>query len=394
MGGSVDKNDELRASLLYFVDEAIGYRHSLHFFRRWLETGEQSELEGLILEVGREHFVDLSPIIETTFKNPYNTSGTLALNDFIKRFGIFSPKEEGLDIVKIDPLPDLDNTILENLEGNNWVMHNWAESNTYGGRSPFYSIANAFKLLNESKRDSSAIFKLFEQMFGLDTIFSCIIDNDIKHTGKAISHYYPKQANHINKLASTISNNLELNWKDALSRNQIKSKLWLIEKLTEFKAVPKKRSITEPETTTLVVGGWVGMIPFLANMFNKNLDSVINIDIDKSVHSAAHELNIDTHNNFKNSGSDVREVNLIKYKKLLIIDTIVEHFEDHGNWVKTLPKGTTVVLQGNNMFDVPDHVNCHSTLEDFIESCGLNNIIWSGELNLYKCTRYMAIGTT
>ena len=185
------------------------------------------------------------------------------------------------------------------------------------------------------------------------------------------------------------SRTLESFWK-----GQIKSKLWLIEKLTEFKALPKKRSITEPETTTLIVGGWIGMIPFLANMFNKNLDSVINIDIDKSVHSAAHELNIDPHNNFKNSSTDVREFNLKKYKKLLIIDTIVEHFEDHGEWVKILPKGTTLVLQGNDMFDVPDHVNCHKTLEDFIESCGLNNIIWSGELNLHKCTRYMAIGTT
>jgi hypothetical protein len=393
MGGSVDKNAELKVSLLYFVDEAIGYRHSLHFFRRWLETGEQSELEGLILEVGRENFVDLAPIIETV-KNPYNMSGTLALNDFIKRFGIFSPKEEGLNIVKIAPLPDLDNTILENLEGNNWVMHNWVESNTHNGRSPFYSIANAFKLLNKSNGDFLAIFKLFEQMFGLDTIFSCVIDDDIKRTGKAISYYYPKQANHINKLASTISNNLELNWKDALSRNQIKSKFWLIEKLIELKALPKNRSITEPETTTLVVGGWVGMIPFLASMLNKNLDSVINVDIDKSVHSAAHELNAGTHNNFKNSGTDVREVNLAKYKKLLIIDTIVEHFEDHGEWVKTLPAGATVVLQGNDMFDVPDHVNCHLTLEDFIESCGLNSIIWSGELNLHNCTRYMAIGTT
>jgi hypothetical protein len=112
------------------------------------------------------------------------------------------------------------------------------------------------------------------------------------------------------------------------------------------------------------------------------------------VHSAAYELNTGTHNNFKNSGTDVREVNLTKYKNPLVIDTIVEHFKDHGEWVKTLPKGTTVVLQGNDMFDVPDHVNCHKTLEDFIRSCGLNNIIWSGELNLHKCTRYMAIGTT
>jgi hypothetical protein len=183
-----------------------------------------------------------------------------------------------------------------------------------------------------------------------------------------------------------------LNWKDALSRNQIKSKLWLIEKLIKTNIIPKSRSMTEVETSTLVVGGWVGMLPFLSGMLGKNLDSVTNVDIDNTVHSAALTLNSGLHRNFKNSGNDIRTLDLQKHKKLLVIDTIVEHFENHGAWIKTLPTGTTVILQGNDMFDVPEHVNCHKTLEEFLESCGLNSIIWSGELNLHNCTRYMAIG--
>lgn len=392
MDGSVDKNTELKLSLLYFVDEAIGYRHSLHFLRRWLETEEQSELEGLIIEVGRENFVDLSPFIATV-NDPSNTAGTRALNDFIKRFGIFSPEEEGLDIVKIDPLPDLDNTILENLEGNNWAMHNWVESNTHDDRSPFYAIASAFKLLNESNGDFLVIFKLFEQMFRKDTtLFSAILNDDILSLSNILSQYYPTEQQYIVKLAHTISSNPDLNWKDALSRNQIKSKLWLIEKLIQTNVIPKSRNITEVETSTLVVGGWVGMLPFLSGMLGKNLDSVTNVDIDNTVHSAALTLNSGLHRNFKNSGNDIRTLDLQKHKKLLVIDTIVEHFENHGDWIKTLPAGTTVILQGNDMFDVPEHVNCHKTLEEFLESCGLNSIIWSGELNLHNCTRYMAIG--
>ena len=97
---------------------------------------------------------------------------------------------------------------------------------------------------------------------------------------------------------------------------------------------------------------------------------------------------------FRTNVNDVRNLNIAKYEKPIVIDTIVEHFKDHGEWVKTLPKKAMIVLQGNDMFDVPDHVNCHKTLEEFVESCGLNNIIWAGELNLYKCTRYMVIGTT
>lgn len=389
MDGSVDKNAELRSSLLYFVDEAIGYRHSLHFFHRWLETGEQSELEGLILEVGRENFVDLYPII-ASIKDSEDHSGFGVIDDIARIKGLYVPKEwvDGAN-VKVGPLLAADPNRPSLIE-----MCNWINQNAHVVDNPAAVISEAHNLLHSSRTDFYKVFNLMELLFGTDTILSCVIDNDIKKTGQVLGKYYPKQIDHINRLASAIANNMELNWKDALSRNQVKSKLWLIEKLVEFKVIPKSRSITEIETNTLIVGGWVGMIPFLTSMTGKNLDNVINIDIDKTVHSAAHELNTGTHNNFKNSGADIRTVNLKRYKKLIVIDTIVEHFKNHGDWVKTLPTGTIVVLQGNDMFDVPDHVNCHKTLEEFVESCGLNSIIWSGELNLHKCTRYMAIGTT
>jgi hypothetical protein len=152
--------------------------------------------------------------------------------------------------------------------------------------------------------------------------------------------------------------------------------------------------VTDEATNVLLVGGWVGMLSFLADMKGKFLDVVTNIDIDESVHAASADLNSVTKSKFRTSNRDVRKLSIEKYSKPIVIDTIVEHFTDHGEWVKTLPKKAMIVLQGNDMFDVPDHVNCHKTLEEFISSCGLNNIVWSGELNLYKCTRYMAIGTT
>jgi hypothetical protein len=162
-----------------------------------------------------------------------------------------------------------------------------------------------------------------------------------------------------------------------------------------LKILPKPRKYaTDEASNVLLVGGWVGMLSFLADMKGKFLDTVTNIDIDESVHGASSDLNSVTGSTFRTSNRDVRKLNIAKYNKPIVIDTIVEHFADHGEWVKTLPKQAVIVLQGNDMFDVPDHVNCHKTLEEFIASCGLNNIIWSGELNLYKCTRYMAIGTT
>ena len=388
----MDNNTTLRSSLLYFVDEAIGYRHSIHFFHRWLVTGERSELEALIIEVGRENFVDLWPLLN--YLNDNNHSEGIAALQAARERGLYAPKTWSKLPCKLSPLTinlfSADSDV-EIAAGNGWSFRDWVNDNS-GEVDPLSVLGMQVQLLVDSKSDFFKIFELLHMFFG-NTLLSCVIDNDIQLLANILSTYYPTQEVHIMKLAKSLANNIDLNWEDALSRNQIKSKLWLIEKLVDQNLIPKSRSVTEPHTTTLVVGGWVGMLPFLASMNGKNLDSVINMDIDTSVHTAAHELNTGTHNNFKNSAADVREVDLTKYKKLIVIDTIVEHFKDHGEWVKTLPKGTAVVLQGNDMFNVPDHVNCHSSLEEFISGCGLTNILWSGELNLYKCTRYMAIGT-
>ena len=395
MDGSVDKNTELRSALCYFVDEAIGYRHSIHFFHRWLETKNQSELEGLILEIGREHFTDLNPLLETV-KDPSNNAGILKLHEHIKIHGLYTLLEDTTRWPKhIAPPPVLDDSIADAIEGNTWARYNWIEQNTYYRMNPYFVMAMAMKHLRDAHTDFMKIFDVLEMMFGTDTtLFSCVKNNDIPLLGRMLAQYYPAQEVHINRLAESVNSHQELNWTDALSRNQVKSKLWLIEKMSELGMYPKLRKVTDSTTNVLLVGGWVGMLPFLADMKGKYLDTVINVDIDTTVHVAAQELNSVTQSALKVSGADVRKLNIKQYSNPIVIDTIVEHFEKHGEWVKTLPPGTKVVLQGNDMFHVPDHVNCHKTLEEFVESCGLNNIVWAGELSLYKCTRYMAIGTT
>lgn len=392
MDGSVDKNTQLRSALLYFVDEALGYRHSIHFLHRWLETDNRSELEGLVLEIGRERFVDLQPLLDTV-NDPLNLAGIQKLHEYIQIRGLYTPYYDNTWPVKIPPMPYLDDSNLEHIEGNAWSRHNWLEENTHNGMSPYYVTAMAYKLLKESNQDVMKLFDLLELMFGLDeTLFSCVKNQDIPLLGRQLAQYYPEQAQYITTLSLLIHDQQSLNWVDALSRNQVRSKLWLIDKLRELKLFPKKRRVTDPTAHVLLVGGWVGMLPFLADMKGNYLDTVVNIDIDTSVHGASDQLNRFTESDFKVSSKDIRTLDITKYSKPLVIDTIVEHFENHGDWVKTLPPGTTVVLQGNDMFNVPDHVNCHKSLEEFLESCGLNSIIWAGELNLFKCTRFMAIG--
>lgn len=396
MDGSVDKNTELRSALCYFIDEAIGYRHSIHFFHRWLETNEQSDLEGLILEIGREKFIDLQPLLDTV-KDPTNVAGIKTLHHYAQVHGLFTPFIDVEHWPKhIKPMPILSDEDPQHIEGNAWARHHWLEENTHYGLSPYYVLTQAFNALKEANQNFMKIFDVLEMMFGTDTtLFSCVKNSDIPLLGRMIAYYYPTQEKHINRLAQSMNEHPTLiNWKDALSRNQIKSKQWLIDKLEDLKWYPKRRRVTDPATTILLVGGWVGMLPFLADMKRKFLDTVVNIDIDTDVHGASEGLNSVAEHDFKVSSKDVRKINVKQYSNPIVIDTIVEHFEKHGEWVKSLPPGTRVVLQGNDMFHVSDHVNCHKTLEEFIESCGLNNIVWAGELNLHKCTRFMAIGTT
>ena len=343
----MDKNTELRSSILYFVDEAIGFRKSIHHFHRWLEFAEREELSRLVIEVGDEQFVDLRALV----------SSVKIKND--------SRIEAAIDTIK-----------------------------SYG----FFKTTNDFKKMKAMlKRDPSikTIVEFLNSYFGSTTLLSCVLDDDIVLLGKALSFYYPAYKKYINQLALVVSDYPDLNWKDALSRNQIKSKKWLLNKLSTHLAENNNKNIfsARAEPTTIVVGGWVGMLPFLASMQELKLGKVVNIDIDSSVHDAASGLNSSFNPFYNNLDKDIRSVDFFAYKNPIVIDTIVEHFKNHGDWIKTLPPGTTVVLQGNNMFDVKDHVNCHSSLSQFVNNCGLSTIHWQGELILYKCNRYMVIGT-
>jgi hypothetical protein len=344
----MDKNTELRSSLLYFVDEAIGFRKSIHHFHRWVESRSQDDLEALVIEIGFEQFVDLRALVSAIGIN--DKVRIASALDNMNLYGFFKSSE---DLSKIKSMLDADT-----------------------------SIKTLINFLNFYISDP--------------TLLLCVADDDIILLGNVLGFYYPTNKKYISQLALTVCKYPDLNWKDALSRNQIKSKKWLLAKLSNYLTSSKRGNIfaSKSETPTmLVVGGWVGMLPFLASMQGMKLGKVVNIDIDTTVHEAATSLNSQFIPLFSNLDKDIRLVDFFAYNNPLIIDTIVEHFKNHDRWVKSLPAGTEVVLQGNNMFDVIDHVNCHASLIEFVKNSGLAKIKWQGELVLHKCNRYMAIGT-
>lgn len=391
MDGSVDRNTELRNALLFFTDEALGFRKSLHHLHRWFESGEQHDLELLIAEVGIEHHINFWPLI-------HYANGQSELNDqdvktlFLKNLHV--PLEWNPDACMLSPVPPValaGSTLpIINRVDNFWKIKQWIEDNSHV-ENPMTMVAHCLQTIQESRQDFTKLVDILNMLLG-PTVVSCVKNNDINFLSEMVANYYSNAPVFVKNLGAVVNDTPDLNWTDALSRNQIQSKVWLLEKLKESGVLPKSRSVTDKLATTIIVGGWVGMLPMLATMHKINLGDIINVDSDKSVHGASMTLNRSHNKSYKSVDKDIKQYPFNKHKELLVIDTIVEHFENHGEWINTLPKGTTVVLQGNDMFNLPDHVNCHRSLEEFLSNCGLNTILWAGELNLYKCNRFMAIG--
>ena len=221
---------------------------------------------------------------------------------------------------------------------------------------------------------------------------------------------------------------------DALSQGQIKSKQWLLSKIKGIDL-----------GIVFICAGWYGTLATM--MFedeNIYVDKIRSFDIDDSCWKIAEDLNepwkadnwvfkattLDIVSFFTNgyySDKDTTVINKItnldntwsleeKEKsdtnktyhyytinvkgepKLCqevpdtIINTSCEHIEKFTEWFNAILKDKLVVLQSNNYFEIDDHVNCVKDITEFKQQAPLSNIIYEGELELEKYTRFMLIG--
>ncbi len=195
--------------------------------------------------------------------------------------------------------------------------------------------------------------------------------------------------------------------KDALSDGQLNSKLWLLDKIKGIDL-----------GTVFICAGWYGVLATM--MFedeNVYVDKIRSFDIDDSCWKIAEDLNEPWKADnwvFKASTLDI--VGLFNYwygedglyhyfttnikgkrvhiKEMpnTIINTSCEHIENFTKWFNAIPTGKLVALQSNNYFEIEDHVNCVNSLDEFKQQAPLSNIIYEGDLELEKYTRYMLIG--
>jgi hypothetical protein len=169
---------------------------------------------------------------------------------------------------------------------------------------------------------------------------------------------------------------------DAFWSGQIKSKEWLIEKLSPH--VKKFVSID-------IHGGWVGVLASMLFQSHIPIANIRSIDMDPTCESVATMMNKgeEIAGKFRAVTSDMCT---IRSDADVVINTSCEHItqDQYDLWLSGMPNNTLFVLQSNN-YNIPEHVRIASNLEEFKSQCGIN-VLWSGELELPLYTRYMIIG--
>ena len=203
----------------------------------------------------------------------------------------------------------------------------------------------------------------------------------------------------------------EYNLHDAFTQGQLRSKLWLLKHLRGIDL-----------GIVFICAGWYGTLA--RAMFENeriHFNKIRSFDIDPKCAEVADMINkqwniddfkfkastVDIHsfewsdspapsdgtigNFYYNTIADNKTVQL-KDNPNTFINTSCEHIEKFTDWFNLLPAGKLVALQSNDYFDLPEHVNCVKDINQFKQQAPLSNIIYEGELELEKYTRFMLIG--
>lgn len=280
----------------------------------------------------------------------------------------------------------------------------------------------AFGEFNRGDRLSLAVlndFDWLQQKF--ETGFrasSSEISADLSATLGGLEELYPEKP-FIRSLRHTMGEFPDGRWEDALSRGQIQSKRWLVDEL-EKALYPEDQA--EQITTRMdrfwkkvyICASWYGILgDMLLDRFGPDLIGQIRgLDMDPGAVEVANRLikHWDENWKFKSAVADIRELNF-KDDELtfvradgeevvrtdtpsMVINTSCEHIEGFEDWFNSIPRGKLVVLQSNDYFGHPEHVNCSEDLDAFADQTPLRTVLFSGTLPLYKYNRFMRIGIT
>jgi hypothetical protein len=188
---------------------------------------------------------------------------------------------------------------------------------------------------------------------------------------------------------------------DSLSRGQIKSKKWLVDELEKLDL---------NLGTVFLCAGWYATLAAMLFESTCKIEKIRSFDVDPTCVDVADTVNrsmVLDNWKFKASTMNIQEMSYpLTYITLrsnntevelldnptTIINTSCEHIENFNLWYNRIPLGKIVILQTNNYFEIADHINCSSSLEEFATSTPMTEVLYQGELQLPKYNRFMRIG--
>ena len=259
----------------------------------------------------------------------------------------------------------------------------------------------------DSAEDSDQFSKIVNLYFtALDKNFSLL---ELASNARIL---FPKEKifNAIHMYSRTSANVEVLN--DALSRSQIKSKIWLINELENVRG-----QLPDPVYKQVsIFAGWFGQ---LKNIYDKKLTyrKMRVVEMDKSAcETSDYIFNLAELENYKvkSVNANINALTLhkngyewdvenfkegTKYSEKflpdLIINTSAEHMtEEWYNQIrfKQMDSNPIVAIQSNNLFDIPEHINCVHSVDHMKKKFPMKEILFEGELQLKGYKRVMLIG--
>jgi len=175
---------------------------------------------------------------------------------------------------------------------------------------------------------------------------------------------------------------------EAFNHKQIASKMWARDRLFSTLGGQFER--------IWIVGGWYGILAaILLDDRRFSIGEISSYDIDPSVEAVAATLNAKAaaQGRFQAVTADMYTLDY-RSRPDLIVNTSCEHVGDVRGWLERLPAGTAVLLQSNDYFAEPEHINCMTSLSAFEQAARLTDVLYAGEFTLKKYTRFMLIGRT
>ena len=266
------------------------------------------------------------------------------------------------------------------------------------------NIHSIFRIIETDEDVRKAVveknmYSLARLLPDLDDEFKLVLNENINSMWRVLEKYTDSSL--IKPLRKLIEqDNFDL---DCLSRGQLESKKWLVKELVNIDDL-------HLGNVCLCAGWYATAIPLIVEA-GIEFDLIRSFDLDPSVWKIAEVFNKDLLIDgwkFKAQTADINKLDFavtrfetersdgtLEFLKVsfdTIVNTSCEHIEGFSSWYNKIPAGKLMILQSNNYFEIDEHVNCSESLDAFAKQTPMSQVLYQGELELEKYTRYMRIG--